>query len=385
MKRRSLPKNLMLSGFLSLMAFSSFSQNVGINATGSTPNASAMLDISSTDKGLLAPRMTEAQRNAIASPATGLLIFQTNNTSGFYYYDGTTWVAIGGAGSVGPTGPAGPQGATGATGAQGPIGLTGPQGATGATGATGPAPSGTGIVTVNSGTVGVGVLSGDVTTTGSSLVTTIADNAVDGSDIAVTGESNGAIMYHDGTDWVTLAPGTSGQVLQTNGAAAPSWVTKKDKFSIPFCNAITVQNPAANSNWFLVGSGISGLASTGQAASPDRTGTALPNNPYVFAIAPSDCKLEKIKITLNPSVASRTFNVVVYKYTNTANAVNFTSGVALTSIGAITTSATAFGNSTLTLVGNGTQINEGDMIVVMLKNSNASLNLYYSGVVEFSY
>lgn len=133
----------MLSGFLSLMAFSSYSQNVGINATGATPNASAMLDISSTDKGLLAPRMTEAQRNAIASPATGLLIFQTNNTSGFYYYDGTAWVAIGGVGSVGPTGPAGPQGpigatgATGATGAQGPIGLTGPQGATGATGATG--------------------------------------------------------------------------------------------------------------------------------------------------------------------------------------------------------------------------------------------------------
>jgi type IV secretory pathway TrbF-like protein len=72
-----------------------FSQNVGINDDGSTPNASAMLDVKSTNKGFLAPRLTETQKNAISSPAIGLLIFQTDGTSGFYYYDGSVWQMIG--------------------------------------------------------------------------------------------------------------------------------------------------------------------------------------------------------------------------------------------------------------------------------------------------
>ena len=54
-------------------------QNVAINTDGSTPDASAMLDIKSTTKGLLAPRMTTTQQNAISSPATGLLVFNTTD------------------------------------------------------------------------------------------------------------------------------------------------------------------------------------------------------------------------------------------------------------------------------------------------------------------
>lgn len=66
--------------------------SAGLGTT--TPTASALLDMTSTSQGLLAPRMTKAQRDAIASPATGLLIFQTNSTPGFYYYTGTSWNAI---------------------------------------------------------------------------------------------------------------------------------------------------------------------------------------------------------------------------------------------------------------------------------------------------
>lgn len=62
-------------------------QSIGINT--SSPNASAQLDIESDSKGLLVPRMTEAQRNAIASPATSLLIYQTDVQPGFYYNAGT--------------------------------------------------------------------------------------------------------------------------------------------------------------------------------------------------------------------------------------------------------------------------------------------------------
>lgn len=74
------------------IAYATSAQNVGIGTA--TPDASAQLDVSSTTKGMLAPRMTMAQRDAITSPATGLLIFQTDNTPGFYYFNGTVWAAI---------------------------------------------------------------------------------------------------------------------------------------------------------------------------------------------------------------------------------------------------------------------------------------------------
>ena len=68
---------------------------VGINTT--TPDGSAALEIASTDSGVLIPRMTQAERDLIGTPAIGLLIFQTDNTSGFYYYNGTLWLPVGGA------------------------------------------------------------------------------------------------------------------------------------------------------------------------------------------------------------------------------------------------------------------------------------------------
>jgi hypothetical protein len=77
-----------------VVLFSVKSQNIAINSTGAAPAASAMLDITSTTSGLLIPRMTQAQRNAIAAPATGLIIYQTNAVPGFYYYDGTQWLPL---------------------------------------------------------------------------------------------------------------------------------------------------------------------------------------------------------------------------------------------------------------------------------------------------
>ena len=76
-------------------------QSVGINSTGNAPDASAMLDVSSTNSGILVPRMTLVQRDAISSPATGLMIYQTDNTPGFYYYNGASWAAVSGSSSQG--------------------------------------------------------------------------------------------------------------------------------------------------------------------------------------------------------------------------------------------------------------------------------------------
>lgn len=98
---------------------------VGIGTN--SPNSGAVLDIVSTDKGILVPRVSNPV--TISSPSDGMLIYNTTNKK-FNYYDGgaSIWREIG---SSGPTG------ATGETGTTGPKGETGAQGVTGATGDTG--------------------------------------------------------------------------------------------------------------------------------------------------------------------------------------------------------------------------------------------------------
>jgi len=85
--------------FLAAVLFTAttFAQ-VGINIETADP--SAALDITSTTGGLLVPRMTQAQRNQIndpEGPADGLMIYQTDGTAGFYYYNGSSWATLGSA------------------------------------------------------------------------------------------------------------------------------------------------------------------------------------------------------------------------------------------------------------------------------------------------
>ena len=65
---------------------------VGIGTV--TPAASAVLDIVSTNKGVLVPRLTVGQRDAIATPANGLLIYNVADSK-FNYWDGVKWAAVG--------------------------------------------------------------------------------------------------------------------------------------------------------------------------------------------------------------------------------------------------------------------------------------------------
>jgi len=79
--------------FLALVVFTATTYaQVGIGTT--TPATSAALDITSTTKGFLIPRMSNAQRQAISSPVAGLMIYQTDGTAGFYYYNGSGWLEI---------------------------------------------------------------------------------------------------------------------------------------------------------------------------------------------------------------------------------------------------------------------------------------------------
>lgn len=66
--------------------------NVGIGTT--KPDQSAILDVSSSNKGLLMPRMTLSQRNSIQNPAKGLIVYQEDLLSGFYYFDGSEWKGL---------------------------------------------------------------------------------------------------------------------------------------------------------------------------------------------------------------------------------------------------------------------------------------------------
>ncbi|MHC1776311.1 MAG: hypothetical protein AB9834_12970 [Lentimicrobium sp.] len=72
----------------------SASSQVAINTDGSDPDNSAMLDVKSTFKGVLFPRMTSAERIAIASPATGLSVYDLT-TQSYWYYNGAAWTTIG--------------------------------------------------------------------------------------------------------------------------------------------------------------------------------------------------------------------------------------------------------------------------------------------------
>lgn len=82
-----------------LLGQNSFSQGVAINENQADPHASAILDVSSTDKGILVPRMSTAQRTAIGSPAKGLMVFD-NDLNQFWFYNGTGWAAVGGGDNI---------------------------------------------------------------------------------------------------------------------------------------------------------------------------------------------------------------------------------------------------------------------------------------------
>ncbi len=195
-KASNLPKFLLIVSCVAGFQLKA-QQNVSISDVPNVPNVTSVLDVFSTTKGLLVPRMTTIQRNAIVTPANSLLVFDTDvNCFMYYTVSNTSWnslcnsgplsnglnalsntttvapgvncanggvllqfgsdtngngildltevtstdyVCNGVTGLTGPAGATGPAGPAGATGLTGPAGLTGPTGAAGLAGPVGPA------------------------------------------------------------------------------------------------------------------------------------------------------------------------------------------------------------------------------------------------------
>ena len=86
-------KQLLLTITLVICVLFTKAQSLAINNSGAVANSSAILDVSSTTKGLLVPRMLATQRIAIATPATGLLVYDTDSAS-FAYYSAGAWIFL---------------------------------------------------------------------------------------------------------------------------------------------------------------------------------------------------------------------------------------------------------------------------------------------------
>ncbi len=196
-------KIITLAVFTLLLQHVFAQSNVGIGTL--SPDPSSVLELNTSDKGFLAPRLTTAQRLAIASPARGLLVYDTDVPCFFYYESG--WQSLCSSVIVGPTGLTGNTGVTGGTGSTGATGDTGDTGPTGTTGSTGP----TGL-TGATGATGVTGVTGDTGSTGSTGSTGATGVTGDTGATGITGAT--------GDTGVTGATGNTGATGVTGDTGA---------------------------------------------------------------------------------------------------------------------------------------------------------------------
>lgn len=274
-------KKTFLTGILVISMSVPLTAQVAVNTDGSSPDASAMLDIKSTLKGVLVPRMTQAQRAVISSPANGLLVYQTDNTQGYYFNIGTSgapaWLRLGdltlpyvgsvtsGSDAFSITNTSGSAISGNATSSSGfNIGVNGQASSTNGTGVQGTATSGTG------NTYGV---YGQSNSSGGRGVTGFAASST-GTTTGVYGETSspdGRGVYGIATSASGSATGVRGQVNSTSGIGVSGIATASSG------TTYGVRGEASS----LSGRGVYGIATHstglayglyGESASQDGTG-----------------------------------------------------------------------------------------------------------------
>jgi len=243
-----------------ILAFSTKLQaQVGIASTTITPNASAMLEVQATNKGFLPPRMTDTQRGNIATPAEGLIVYQTNGTKGYYYYNGSAWVLLGSNITF----------STGLTNASGTVTVNTSQNISTLSNLTSD-----GLVTTTGGTGALSVISKlPIANGGTNAITKAA-----AFDSLSPMSAQGDIIYGGVAGTGTrLLKGDSGKVL-TMGTSVPSWQTPASSSGsgslikvtyLTSTTQLTNQSLDANTTAILVkmvggggaGAGVNGAAS----------------------------------------------------------------------------------------------------------------------------
>lgn len=250
--------------FFSSYPLLTYSQNnIGVGTT--TPHPSAVFDITATDKGVLIPRISSASRNSISTPATGLVVYDTD-LSQFCYYNGTSWICnaatagppgqdgvsvvnahIDAAGNLiltlsdgntinagnvqGPAGPAGPVGPAGPTGPPGPAGPPGPQGP--------PGPSGTGAYNISfttnpNGTFSITDDGGTLTTSSGAWLT--QGNSGTQSNTHFLGTTDNQPLVVKTNNAERLRINEQGQISVTSNRYVPFQFIRLSSDNLPGCN-----------------------------------------------------------------------------------------------------------------------------------------------------
>lgn len=307
-------------------------QSLGINTSSSVPDSSAMLDIISSNKGLLIPRVSLISKTdtlTIMHPATSLLVYNINGSMtsgniGFWYWNGTSWVQaigpVGSTGSTGASGTTGSSGSVGSTGSTGFIGSTGTLGITGATGIVGfTGPTGSTGATGSAGITGftgdsfwtrtTGLLS-PTTTTDSVQISKLYGSSSSNGDITIEGTSSGTKT----TSYVNLQT-TGGNV--GIGTTAPTALlglvdvrTTAGVASIGISKTGTVSG-----NDFGISSEVTGSATNHYAGWFKATSAT---NNYAIVVPPSSGYVGIGTIT-----PTETFQVADSRTTNNSTAINF--------------------------------------------------------------
>ena len=256
----------LLSSFLFVLVFSVPSvAQIGIGTKSPAPSAALEVTSTGNNKGILIPRVSATQKDAIVSPAEGLLVYQTTAPTGFYYYSGTAWKLMANATDLSSAGNAGTATKLAASKNINGVAFDGSADIT--------VPAAAGTLT---GTTLKSTITGSSLTSVGTLANLTVTNPIAGS---ITGNANnvtgvvaianggtnstatataGGIGYGTGTAHGYTAAGTAGQVLSSNGAGVPTWITPSSG-GIPYTGATAAVDLGAFNlkvNGMTVGRGL---------------------------------------------------------------------------------------------------------------------------------
>ena len=211
---------------LMVFALGVHAQSVGINATGDAPNSKAILDLSSTSKGFLPPRMTFLEKAAITSPPAGLMIWCTNcGTYGeLQVYNGTIWTNLTGGAASGSVPGAPTIGTASAGNAQASVSFTAPVSNGGSTITSYTATSNPGNITKTLSQAGSGTITVTGLTNGTAYTFTVTATNANGTG-AASAASNAVTPTFECGMVLTIYHVASGGVAPVNKTVSYGTVT----------------------------------------------------------------------------------------------------------------------------------------------------------------